>query len=107
VGYAAPGTWPHAARDCQAGREVFPPTMPDDCLVNLYGRAAGAARQVPKAERHEHLPGTKGYFNATVLPDDAGLRSVCEGGWGALVPSFIEFFGTLHYDQKARGIQEV
>jgi hypothetical protein len=70
--------------------------MPDDCLVNLYARVAGAARQVPKAERHDHLPGTKGYFNATALPDDAGLRSVCEGICEALVPSSIEFFEPLH-----------
>jgi hypothetical protein len=26
-------------------------------LVNLYGRTVGAAEQVPKAKRHDHLPG--------------------------------------------------
>src|SRR5712691_8541805 len=41
VGYAAPGTWPHAARDWRGGRVVFPHTTPDGCLVNLYGRAVG------------------------------------------------------------------
>jgi hypothetical protein len=33
----------------------------------LYGRAVGTEAQVPKAKRHDHLPGTKGYFNATAL----------------------------------------
>jgi DNA primase len=49
VGYAAPGTWPHAARDWRAGRVVFPHTTLDGRLVNLYGRAVGTAEQVPKA----------------------------------------------------------
>ena len=48
VGYAAPGTWPHAARDWRGGRVVFPHTTPDGHLVNLYGRAVGTAAQVPK-----------------------------------------------------------
>ena len=39
VGYAAPGTSPHAARDWRGGRVVLPHTTPDGCLVNLYGRA--------------------------------------------------------------------
>jgi hypothetical protein len=67
VGYAAPGTWPHAARDWRSGRVVFAQTTPDSCEVNLYGRAVGTAEQVPKAKRHDHLPGVKGYFNAAVL----------------------------------------
>ena len=57
VGYAAPGTWPHAARDWRGGRVVFPHTTPDGHLVNLYGRAVDTAEQVPKAKRHDHLPG--------------------------------------------------
>ena len=28
-------------------------------MVNLYGRAVGTAEQVPKAKRHDHLPGAK------------------------------------------------
>ena len=44
VGYAAPGTWPHAARDWRGGRVVFPHTTPDGRLVNLYGRAVGTDR---------------------------------------------------------------
>jgi hypothetical protein len=34
VGYAAPGTWPHAARDWRGGRVIFPHTTPDGRLVN-------------------------------------------------------------------------
>jgi hypothetical protein len=54
VGYAAPGTWPHAARDWRGGRVIFPHTTPDGRLVNLYGRAVGTAEQVPRAKRHDH-----------------------------------------------------
>src|SRR5215468_11287291 len=84
VGYAAPGTWPHAARDWRGGRVVFPHTTPEGHVVNLYGRAVGTAEQVPKAKRHDHLPGAKGYFNAAALQGDAGLLWVCEGAFDAL-----------------------
>src|SRR3989454_7759716 len=84
VGYAAPGTWPHAARDWRGGRVAFPHTTPDGCLVNLYGRAVGTADQVPKAKRHDHLPGVKGYFNAAALQAGAGPLWVCEGAFDAL-----------------------
>src|SRR5262249_16715390 len=84
VGYAAPGTWPHAARDWRGGRVVFPHTTPSGHVVNLYGRAVGTAEQVPKAKRHDHLPGPKGYFNAAVLQEDAGPLWVCEGAFDAL-----------------------
>src|SRR5207245_1868271 len=84
VGYAAPGTWPHPARDWRGGRVVFPHTTLDGCLVNLYGRAVGTAAQVPKAKRHDHLPGAKGYFNATALQGDAGSLWVCEGAFDAM-----------------------
>jgi hypothetical protein len=72
VGYAAPGTWLHSARDWRGGRVVFLHTTLDGRLVNLYGRAVGTAAQVPKAKRHGHLPGEKGYFNAAALQADAG-----------------------------------
>jgi hypothetical protein len=91
VGYAAPGTWPHAARDW---RVVFPHTTPDSRLMNLYGRAVGTAEQVPKAKRHDHLPGAMGYFNAA-----AGPLWVCEGAFDALallaagVPRVVAIFG--------------
>jgi Toprim domain-containing protein len=84
VGYAAPGTWPHAARDWHGGRVVFPHTTPDGRLVNLYGRAVGTAEQVPKAKRHDHLPGEKAYFNAAALQAGAGPLWVCEGAFDAL-----------------------
>jgi DNA primase len=84
VGYAAPGTWPHAVRDWRGGRVVFPHTLPDGRLVNLYGRAVGTAEQVPKATRHDHLPGTKGYFNAVALQEGTGPLWVCEGAFDAL-----------------------
>jgi DNA primase len=99
VGYAAPGTWPHRARDWRGGRVVFPHTTPDGCLVNLYGRAVGTAEQVPKAKRHDHLPGVKGYFNATALQEGFEPLWVCEGAFDALallaagVPRVVALFG--------------
>jgi hypothetical protein len=99
VGYAAPGTWPHPARDWRGGRVVFPHTTPDGHVVNLYGRAVGTAEQVPKAKRHDHLPGAKGYFNAAALQEDAGPLWVCEGAFDALallaagVPRVVAIFG--------------
>jgi hypothetical protein len=84
MGYAVPGTWPHAARDWRGGRMVFPHTTPDGHLVNLYGRAVGTDAEVPKALRHDHVPGDKGSFNAIALqPHDAPLW-VCEGAFDAL-----------------------
>jgi hypothetical protein len=84
VGYAAPGSWPHKARDWHGGRVVFPHTTPDGRVVNLYGRAVGTAEQVPKAKRHDHLPGEKGYFNGAALQAGAGPLWVCEGAFDAL-----------------------
>src|SRR4029453_14392178 len=84
VGYAVPGPWPHAARDWRGGRVVFPPPTPDGRLVNLYGRAVGPEAQVPKAKRHDHLPGTKGYFNATALQTGIEPLWVCEDAFDAL-----------------------
>src|SRR5215475_6814738 len=84
VGYAGPGTWPHAARDWRGGRVAFPHTTPDGRLVNLYGRAVGTTEKVPKAKRHDHLPGAKGYFNAAALQAGVGPLWVCEGVFDAL-----------------------
>ena len=84
VGYAAPGTWPHAARDWRGGRVVFPHTTPDGHLVNLYGRAVDTGEEVPKARCHDHLPEEKGYFNAAALQAGAGPLWVCEGVFDAL-----------------------
>jgi len=99
VGYAAPGSWPHAARDWRGGRVVFPHTTPDGRLVNLYGRAVGTAEEVPKAKRHDHLPGEKGYCNAAALQAGAGPLWVCEGAFDTLallaagVPRVVAIFG--------------
>jgi DNA primase len=99
VGYATPGTWPHPARDWRGGRLVFPHTTPDGRLVNLYGRAVGTAAQVPKAKRHDHLPGEKGYFNARALREGADPLFVCEGAFDALslmatgAPRVVAIFG--------------
>ncbi len=114
VGYAAPGTWPHAARDWRGGRVVFPHTTPDGRLVNLYGRAVGTAAQVPKAKRHDHLPGEKGYFNAAALQADASPLWVCEGAFDALallaagVPRVVAIFGVQGWRWEwAREVREV
>jgi hypothetical protein len=114
VGYAAPGTWQHAARDWRAGRVVFPHTTPDGSLVNLYGRAVGTAAQVPKAKRHDHLPGAKGYFNATALQEGDGPLWVCEGAFDGLsllaagVPRVVAIFGVQGWRWDwARAIREL
>lgn len=99
VGYAAPGTWPHAARDWRGGRVVVAHTTPDGQLINLYGRAVGHEEQVPKAKRHDHLPGEKGYFNAAALRASPEPLWVCEGAFDALallaagVPRVVALFG--------------
>ena len=78
---------------------MFPHTTPDGHLVNLYGRAVGTAEQVPKAKRHDHLPGEKGYFNATALQAGDGALWMCEGAFDALallaagVPRVVAIFG--------------
>jgi len=101
VGYAAPGTWPHPARDWRGGRVAFPHTTPDGRLVNLYGRAVSTADQVPKAKRHDHLPGAKGSFNAAALQASAGPLWVCEGAFDALallaagIPRVVAIFGGI------------
>lgn len=89
LGYSAPGQWAHRSssgkvlRDGPFGRLVFPHTDPDGQLCNLYGRAVG--ERVPKPLRHDHLPGSKGYFNAPVLQARAGKEIfVCEGPFDAL-----------------------
>jgi len=114
VGYAAPGTWPHKGRDWQGGRVVFPHTTPDGGVVNLYGRAVGTAEQVPKAKRHDHLPGEKGYFNAAALQVGAGPLWVCEGVFDALallaagVPRVVAIFGVQGWRWGwARNVREL
>jgi hypothetical protein len=83
IGYAAFGTWAHKGRDWRGGRVVFPHTDPTGTPVNLYGRAVGEG-DVPKALRHDHLPGSKGYFNARALREGDGPVFICEGPFDAL-----------------------
>lgn len=88
VGYAAMGKWPHISkkgrnvRQWKWGRVVFPHTTPDGQMINLYGRAVGSHDRVPKSERHDHLPGQKGIFNAEALKHESVY--VCEGVFDAL-----------------------
>jgi DNA primase len=82
VGFSSSGRWAHRSRDCSAGRIVFPHTTPSGEVVNLYGRAASA--EAPRELRHDHLPGPKGYFNASVLTALEGPLYVCEGPFDAL-----------------------
>jgi hypothetical protein len=89
VGYAAAGKWAHPSRDWKYGRVVMPHTDLDGQLINLYGRAVGSSEKVPKEIRHDHLPGDKGYFNATVINGlDPEIKDqplfVCEGIFDAL-----------------------
>lgn len=87
VGYAAAGKWPHLkdgrpVRQWRWGRLVFPHTNPAGEVINLYGRAVGSNDKVPKTERHDHLPGPKGVFNARAL--NAETVIICEGVFDAL-----------------------
>jgi len=93
---------------------VFPHTTPDGRLVNLYGRAVGTAEQVPKAKRHDHLPGEKAYFNAAALQAGANPLWVCEGAFDALallaagVPRVVAIFGVQGWRWDwARDVREL
>jgi hypothetical protein len=52
--------------------------------VNPYGRAVGTAEQVPKAQRHDHLPGAKGSCYAPAVQAGPGPLWACEGAFDAL-----------------------
>lgn len=87
VGFAADGRWPHQkdgspVRQWKWGRLVFPHTNPAGEVVNLYGRAVGSNEKVPKEQRHDHLPGLKGAFNARAL--SAETCYITEGVFDAL-----------------------
>lgn len=84
LGYAASGEWPHRGRDWRWGRIVAAHTRPDGTLVSLYGRAVGADEKVPRQLRHDHLPGSKGYFNTAALREGEGPLYVVEGVMDAL-----------------------
>jgi hypothetical protein len=64
---------------------VFPHQTPQGDLVNLYGRAVGSeSKGLQKKDRHDHLPGPKGWFNAAALSNAVGPLYVCEGAFDAL-----------------------
>ena len=93
---------------------VFPHTTPDGRLVNLYGRAVETAEQVPKAKRHDHLPGEKGYFDAAAPQASAGPLWVCEGPFDALallaagVARVVAIFGVQGWRwDRAREVHEL
>src|SRR5262245_42475527 len=54
-----------------------------DGRMNLSRRAGGTAAQIPKAQRPDHHPGAKDYFNTAALQADAGPLWVCEGAFDA------------------------
>ncbi len=89
LGYAANGQWEHRAptgnlvRNWKWGRLVFPHTDPAGRVVNLYGRAVGLDSRVPRDQRHDHLPGIKGYFNSQALAHSVS-PVWCEGPFDAL-----------------------
>lgn len=87
VGFAGWGEWPHykdgrSVRQWKWGRLVFPHTNTSGEIVNLYGRAVGTNEKVPKQDRHDHLPGAKGVFNAKALQQDTCY--ITEGAFDAL-----------------------
>ena len=89
LGYAEPGRWAHVSngrsvRDWKWGRVVFPHEAPDGTLLNLYGRAVDNDAWPAGDLRHDHLPGNKGYFNATCIRDGTGPLCICEGPFDAL-----------------------
>jgi hypothetical protein len=89
IGYAAPGRWP--GRSAPRGRVVFPhyaPPGPDGTpfLVNLYGRAVEFSGLEDRSLRHNHLAGSKGWFNRSAVDFVNGGRAVyvCEGSFDAV-----------------------
>lgn len=89
LGYAARDQWAHEAngkrvRQWGNGRIVWPHHTPAGKLVNLYGRAVEFEADRAGELRHDHLPGNKGYFNATAIRDLDGPLVVCEGPFDAL-----------------------
>jgi hypothetical protein len=67
---------------------------------------------VPKAKRHDHLPGDKGYFNAIALQAGDSPLFVCEGAFDALslmaagASRVVAIFGVHGWDW-ARQVREL
>ena len=66
--------WPRGLSPYHAGWSPGESVWPG----GWHGRAS------PKAKRHDHLPGAKGYFNATACQAGPGPLWVCEGAFDAL-----------------------
>lgn len=85
--------------DPQTGRASLLGAALTQWLDVVLRRAVGTAAQVPKAKRHDHLPGEKGYFNAAALQAGEGPLFVCEGAFDALallaagVPRVVAIYG--------------
>ena len=69
---------------------------------------------MPQAQRHDYLPGTKGYFNAAALQHGTGPLWVCEGAFDALallaagVPRVGAIFGVQGWRWDwVRGVREL
>ena len=60
-----PGSWRVLAWSAQS---------PPGCMQPLDGRAVGTAAHVPKAKRHDYLPGAQGDCNAACLPSPSSSR---------------------------------
>ena len=114
AGYAEPGTWP--GRGWKWGRLIFPHRDPAGQLVNLYGRAVGADDRVPKALRHDHLPGKKGLLLPPGGLAGPGPLLLVEGAFDALAAAAaghrqtVGCFGLSGWDwtaARSAGVREV
>jgi len=92
IGYAPEGSWPHykdgkPVRQWRDGRLTCPHSNPSADVVNLYGRAVAKSDNpnLPKQLKHDHLPGSRGMFNALALWGDANdTVYITEGMFDAL-----------------------
>lgn len=66
------------------GRVIIPHTDPTGAVISLYGRAIDGItdKQAPKDQKHMHLQGKKGIFNAPALLQPTVF--ICEGAFDAL-----------------------
>lgn len=91
-------------------RIVFPHTLPDGRIVNLYGRSTDP--DADKALKHRHLPRAKGLLNADALALPGELWIV-EGAFDALallaagIDKVIAVFGLDGFDWRWIGRQDL
>lgn len=81
LGYSANGS---PLKPWKWGRVVIPHTDPQGAVISLYGRAIDGIteKQAPKDQKHMHLQGKKGIFNAPALLQPTVF--ICEGAFDAL-----------------------